>query len=44
MGGALTVQLSSEQQLFIEKGIAGNNILVDACIGSGENHGHSKFM
>lgn len=30
------VVLSSEQQLFISKAISGNNILVDACIGSGK--------
>lgn len=28
--------LSSEQQLFIDKALEGNNILVDACIGSGK--------
>ncbi len=36
MGQTLAVQLSSEQQLFIEKALCGNNILVDACIGSGK--------
>lgn len=30
------VKLSDEQQLFIEKALDGNNILVDACIGSGK--------
>ena len=30
------VRLSEEQQLFIEKALQGNNILVDACIGSGK--------
>lgn len=30
------LKLSSEQQLFIEKGLQGKNILVDACIGSGK--------
>lgn len=28
--------LSDEQQVFIEKALQGNNILVDACIGSGK--------
>ncbi|MCR4634590.1 MAG: AAA family ATPase [Butyrivibrio sp.] len=28
--------LSDEQRLFIEKALEGNNILVDACIGSGK--------
>ena len=31
-----TLQLSSEQQLFVEKALQGENILVDACIGSGK--------
>lgn len=30
------LKLSSEQQLFIEKALQGENILVDACIGSGK--------
>ncbi|MEZ3432238.1 MAG: AAA family ATPase [Lachnospiraceae bacterium] len=30
------LKLSCEQQLFIEKGLQGKNILVDACIGSGK--------
>lgn len=30
------VKLSDEQQLFVEKALAGKNILVDACIGSGK--------
>ncbi len=30
------LQLSEEQQLFIEKALQGENILVDACIGSGK--------
>ncbi len=30
------VELSNEQQFFIEKALEGNNILVDACIGSGK--------
>lgn len=30
------IKLSSEQQLFIEKALQGENILVDACIGSGK--------
>ena len=36
MGEPFTVQLSDEQQLFIEKALQGYNILVDACIGSGK--------
>lgn len=36
MGAALNLELSSEQQLFIEKAMQGKNILVDACIGSGK--------
>lgn len=36
MGVSLNLQLSSEQQLFIEKALQGHNILVDACIGSGK--------
>ena len=36
MGTPLILQLSSEQQLFIEKALQGENILVDACIGSGK--------
>ncbi len=36
MGQTLAVQLSGEQQLFIEKALCGSNILVDACIGSGK--------
>ena len=36
MGESLTVQLSSEQQVFTQKALQGNNILVDACIGSGK--------
>lgn len=34
MVASLNLQLSSEQQLFIEKALQGENILVDACIGS----------
>ena len=30
------VILSPEQQLFISRALSGNNILVDACIGSGK--------
>ena len=30
------MKLSKEQELFIEEAINGNNILVDACIGSGK--------
>ena len=29
-------QLSNEQQLFIDYALAGHNILVEACIGSGK--------
>ncbi len=36
MGAFLNLELSSEQQLFIEKAMQGKNILVDACIGSGK--------
>ena len=36
MGTHLNFQLSNEQQLFIEKALQGENILVDACIGSGK--------
>ena len=31
------VQLSDEQQLFVDKALSGMNILVDACIGSGKS-------
>ena len=30
------IQLSDEQQFFVEKALEGNNILVNACIGSGK--------
>ena len=30
------LKLSEEQNLFIQKALSGNNILVDACIGSGK--------
>jgi len=36
MSISLSLQLSDEQQLFIEKALQGYNILVDACIGSGK--------
>ena len=36
MGTPLNFQLSNEQQIFIEKALQGENILVDACIGSGK--------
>lgn len=36
MGTPLILQLSNEQQIFIEKALHGENILVDACIGSGK--------
>lgn len=36
MGTSLVLLLSREQQLFIEKALQGENILVDACIGSGK--------
>ena len=36
MGKPFKIQLSNEQQLFIEKALQGENILVDACIGSGK--------
>ena len=31
-----TITLSEEQKDFVDKALAGNNILVDACIGSGK--------
>ena len=30
------MQLTDEQQAFIDCALAGNNILVDACVGSGK--------
>lgn len=33
---ALLVNLSSEQQRFVDDALEGKNILVDACIGSGK--------
>ena len=33
---AVDIELSPEQLLFVEKALSGNNILVDACIGSGK--------
>ena len=30
------MELSQEQELFIERALAGRDILVDACIGSGK--------
>lgn len=36
MNTSLNLQLSNEQQLFIEKALQGENILVNACIGSGK--------
>ena len=36
MSTPLNLQLSEEQQLFIERALQGKNILVDACIGSGK--------
>ncbi len=33
---SINVSLSEEQQDFVNKALAGNNILVDACIGSGK--------
>ena len=36
MDASLRVKLSDEQRLFIEKALQGENILVDACIGSGK--------
>ena len=36
MGMPMNFQLSDEQQIFIEKALQGENILVDACIGSGK--------
>ncbi len=36
MGTQLELKLSDEQRLFIERALQGENILVDACIGSGK--------
>ncbi len=36
MESSLKVKLSGEQQLFLKKALQGENILVDACIGSGK--------
>ena len=36
MGAISGLQLSDEQQLFVDKALLGTNILVDACIGSGK--------
>ncbi len=36
MDAPSVLKLSSEQQLFINKALRGENILVDACIGSGK--------
>ena len=38
-----SLQLSGEQQLFIEKALQGENILVDACIGSGKTTAIQKL-
>lgn len=35
-GNIVNLKLSSEQNEFIAKALAGSNILVDACIGSGK--------
>ncbi len=32
----MSITLTNEQELFIEKALYGNNILVDACVGSGK--------
>lgn len=32
----MSLILSEEQQSFVDKALEGNNILVDACIGSGK--------
>ncbi len=37
------IELSKEQQYFIEKALEGNNILVDACIGSGKTTSIQKL-
>ena len=37
------IQLSSEQKLFIDKALKGDNILVDACIGSGKTTSIQKL-
>lgn len=36
MSACIGLRLSEEQQLFVEKALQGNHILVDACIGSGK--------
>ncbi len=33
---SISITLSDEQQFFVDKALEGNNILVDACIGSGK--------
>ena len=43
MGIPLSFRLSNEQQLFIEKALQGENILVDACIGSGKTTAIQKL-
>lgn len=35
-GGLKMINLSNEQQIFIQKAMDGKNVLVDACIGSGK--------
>lgn len=42
-GRKMEIILSDEQQLFVEKALAGNNILVDACIGSGKTTAIQKL-
>ncbi len=37
------IELSSEQKLFIDKALKGDNILVDACIGSGKTTSIQKL-
>lgn len=40
---AVQITLSPEQSLFIGKALMGDNILVDACIGSGKRRRLSAF-
>lgn len=42
-GNMVNLKLSSEQNEFIAKALAGSNILVDACIGSGKQLPFSNF-
>ena len=39
-----SVSLSDEQRLFLDKALLGENILVDACIGSGKQLQFSSYV